>query len=251
MVKITPRPRRPLPERPVLIQSGELVLEGLYIRKNSEDMPALLSSPHPQFGGSMDSPYINELAYALARAEVASLRYNYRGVGASQGQWSEGKGELEDLAAAADVLLETFYAEQNEPAARDLVLAGYSFGSWLSLRQALNDRRVQRLLLVAPPINKEGYDFSALPNLRMQVGILVGDKDTFCPTKVLEKFLRDLSKKHPKWKPPEVYIVPEASHFFVRGLSNAGAAGARFLRTGHFAGENLPGGNPNDEIDLA
>lgn len=248
MVKIIPRPRRPLPERPVLIQSEELVLEGLYINRKREGRatPVLLNAPHPQFGGSMDSPVINEIAYALSREKVSSLRFNYRGCGGSQGVYEGGPGEMLDVAAASKFLLETYYeeAEFRKESKKGVVInapfsiAGFSFGSWVGFNNALKKtyphKNLERLLLVAPPLEKPEYDYSNLPKLKMEVGILVGERDTFCKIKTLENFLQQLEKKHPKWRRPQTYFVKNASHFFVQGLSEAGEAAAQFLTKGRF-----------------
>lgn len=248
MVKIIPRPRRPLPERPVLIQSGDLVLEGLYINRKREGLatPVLLNAPHPQFGGSMDSPVINEIAYALSREKVSSLRFNYRGCGGSQGAYEGGPGEMKDEEAASRFLLETYYdaPKDRKETKKGVVIsapfsvAGFSFGSWIGFNNALKKtyphKHIERLLLIAPPLEKSEYDFADLPKLKVEVGILVGERDTFCKVKTLENFLAKLEKKHPKWQRPQTFFVKNASHFFVQGLSEAGEAAAQFLTKGRF-----------------
>src|SRR5688572_5794068 len=93
-------------ERMIPVRSGELHLEGLYHRGRLLP-PCVVAAPHPQQGGSMDSPVVAELAWAITRAGHATLRFNYRGVGASQGSFSGGPGEIDDLEAAVDQLEET------------------------------------------------------------------------------------------------------------------------------------------------
>lgn len=230
MVKIISRPKHPIPERPVIIQSGDLCLEGLWIRKKEEFLPCIINSPHPQYGGTMDSPYLNELAYILANGEVSSLRFNYRGTGASQGEYSGSEGEQADMRAAMDFLLESVSENSST-----LVAAGYSFGSWIAGLVAQKDPRIRRTLLVAPPILK--YDFSFLPNIKTSIAILVGDQDEFCPLDQLDLLLKDLSRKFPQWDLPPVFEVPDASHYFVRGLSIAGTVSASYLMHGKFPEE--------------
>lgn len=129
-------------ERPVVIPAGEVCLDGIYLRGQA---PALLiASPLPAAGGTMSSPVINELAYAAAYAERASLRLDYRGVGASEGEPSEALADqVADLREGIEFLLETVGGEE-------LALAGYESGCWAALAAAAGDARVDRLLLVCP-----------------------------------------------------------------------------------------------------
>ena len=226
MVQIIPRKQRPVPERPVIIQSGEHCLEGLFINKENDHWPALLNSPHPHFGGNMDSSLLNELAYALSKENISSLRYNYRGVGGSQGESQGGEAEVQDMVSAMDFLLDSTHGDKNGA----MVSAGFSFGSWIAYKVAQQDQRIRRTLLVAPPI--QSFDFSDLPKIKTSLALLVGERDQYCPVNELQKLLAHLKTKNSFWKEPLLFVVPEASHYFVRGLSQAGRVGATYLRTG-------------------
>ena len=135
-------------ERPVLIASGEICLEGLYHR-GEKSRPALLLPPHPRLGGSMDSPVVAELAWALTRAGHPTLRMNYRGVGASQGAWEEGAHDLRDVRAAVEHLAETTGAA----AEGGIALVGYSYGAHLALQALAVGLRAAAVVLIAPPIS--------------------------------------------------------------------------------------------------
>ena len=228
MVDLKPRPMRPIPERPVIIQSGENCLEGLLINKKTDFLPALFNSPNPKFGGNMNSTLLNELAYALNQEGISSLRYNYRGVGASQGESLGNEEEAKDMMAALEFLLESTTGNLQDP----LVVAGYSFGAWIAYLNAKVDHRIKRTLLISPPIEK--LDFSNLSRVKGSLAILVGEKDHFCPVDTLKDFLKNLADKNTSWKPPAVYVVLEASHYFVHGLNEAGKVGAHYLQKGKF-----------------
>jgi len=225
MVRVIPRPKRSVPERPVIIQSGDLCLEGLWIQKEIEFLPCIINSPHPRYGGTMDSPVLNELAFALANQGVTNLRFNYRGTGASQGQAEGGMGEIKDMVAAINFLLASIPENHSS-----LVAAGYSFGSWVASQVAIDDPHIRRTLLIAPPILN--HDFQFLAQMKTSWAILVGDRDKFCPLEDLEKLLEKLADQNPN-KPP-VYIVSGASHYFVRGLQQMGAAAMHYLCYGKF-----------------
>ena len=105
---------------------------------------ALIAPPHPLYGGSMDSPVVSEIAWASARAGIAALRFNWRGVGASAGLASgETRDADADYAAALAHLAETVPGK--------VVACGYSFGAAAALRAARLHPRIGRVLLVAPP----------------------------------------------------------------------------------------------------
>ena len=134
-------------ERAVAIplEGGEQALEGIFIAGVDDDaMGVVVAAPHPLYGGSMDSPVVNEIAYAARKAGLASLRFNWRGVGASAGVISGEADDADaDYRAALQHLLETV------PGA--VVAAGYSFGAAAAVRVAAGEPRIRRLLLLAPP----------------------------------------------------------------------------------------------------
>jgi alpha/beta superfamily hydrolase len=120
-------------------------LEGVFAGGAAgETRGVVLAPPHPLYGGSLESPVLSELAWAAARAGLVSLRFNWRGVGASAGAPSgDGSDADADYRSALDHLAETVGGP--------LVAGGYSFGSAAAVRAAAAEPRVERLLLVAPP----------------------------------------------------------------------------------------------------
>lgn len=132
-------------ERPVVVPAeGGACLDGIFLRGSAP--PLLCVSPLPGAGGSMLSPVMNELAYAAAWCGRGSLRLDYRGVGASEGQLAPGlEPALQDLTHGLEHLLESI------PGAATLALGSFDSGCWAALALARRDPRVDRLVLVCPP----------------------------------------------------------------------------------------------------
>ncbi|HBP19094.1 MAG TPA: hypothetical protein DEA08_15070 [Planctomycetes bacterium] len=160
-------------ERPVVIPSAGICLDGIYLR-GAGSTPLLVASPLPGSGGSMASPIGNELAYAAAYAGCASLRLDYAGVGASEGEPS---GDVSDAAAnlslGLDFLLETTGAEA-------AAAAGIGSGAFAALELARRDERIDRLVLVAPPWEEAGEDQTLPVDLpRPTLLVVAGDEPGF------------------------------------------------------------------------
>ena len=210
-------------ERSVVVKSGALLLDGLYHRGDQRP-PCVLAAPHPALGGSMVAPVIAELAWALAQAGHATLRFDYRGVGASQGRsrqtldrqgrqpLAELSEEAEDLLAAADQLTAT--------AGGPLCAIGYSFGAGVALSKA-NDDRFDRLVLVAPPTAM--IDFSALAGVEKPVLLACPEEDPICDRAELTRLIEPLGGK------ARIFVVPESDHVFRRGLPELGHEVVRWL----------------------
>lgn len=163
---------------------------------------ALIAHPHPLHGGTLDNKVVQTLARSLAELGYLALRPNFRGVGASEGRYDEGKGEVDDLAA---VLAHA----RREHGAAPPVLAGFSFGAAMQARLAarLRDetRTPERLVLVGIAINH--FDAPPVPADTLLVH---GERDETVP---LESVL--------DWARPQdlpVVVVPGADHFFHRRL---------------------------------
>ena len=149
-------------------------------------------------------PFVRTLARALRRQGAATLRFNFRGVGTSRGQFAGGKGEAEDAGAALRALAERF---PDTP----LWMVGFSFGAFAGLRAAALDSGVCRLAAVAPPV--DWYDFSFLEAERRPVLIAQGGRDEVVDPDSVRRF-RARMERGPEW-----LWFPEADHFFTDCLS--------------------------------
>jgi alpha/beta superfamily hydrolase len=200
-----------LKERAVVIALGDgtLALEGIYLAGAGSDAGgAVIAAPHPLYGGSMESPVVNELAYACQRAGLASLCFNWRGVGASAGEPSGEAADADADYSAAALHLETTVSGP-------LVAAGYSFGAAAALRVGAQHPRVRRLLLVSPPPSL--LDAAALEGFRGAVLMLTGERDAIAPARALE----DLAARLPR---ATLRVVADADHFFMAGLGEISRA---------------------------
>jgi alpha/beta superfamily hydrolase len=196
-------------ERAVAIPVGDggLVLDGIFV---SGDDPtrsgAVIAAPHPLYGGSMDSPVVNELAHAAHKAGMASLRFNWRGVGASSGAPS---GAPEDAAADYAAAFEHLESTVSGP----IVACGYSFGAAAALGATRAAPRAQRLVMVAPP--PPMLDPQALAKVPGGVLVIAGEKDAIAPPDSLEPLIASASGGR-------LVIIPDADHFFALGLADLG-----------------------------
>lgn len=193
----------------------EGALEGIFMPVSEPNgAGAVVAPPHPQYGGSMDSPVVNELCWACAKAGVASVRFNWRGVGASTGETSGDPAQADaDFAAAL--------AHVAESVPGPVIACGYSFGAAAALRAALRHPRIERLLLVAPPpalLDAEG--FRALERRAL---VLVGQEDGMAP-------LSELSALCDGAADTRIEVIPEADHFFMTGLADVARLSAAWLQ---------------------
>jgi uncharacterized protein len=180
-------------------------LEGIFTGVASADSGgAVIAPPHPLYGGSMDSPVVSELAWACQSTGHASVRFNWRGVGASGGATSGDPDQADADYAAALAYLE-------DTVAGPLLAAGYSFGAATAVRAARANPRVRRLLLVAPP--PALLDAASLARFRGHVLAVVGSRDTFAPIAELATLLGGDERRR-------LEVIPDADHFFASGLSD-------------------------------
>jgi alpha/beta superfamily hydrolase len=162
------------------------------------DIVAVCCHPHPLFGGTMQNKVVHTLARACQDQGVATVRFNFRGVGASAGVHDDGVGESEDAAAVAD------WARETTGAAR-LWSLGFSFGGFVAYRLATM-RDASALVTVAPPVQR--FDFTKLPVPACPWYVAQGDRDELVNHESVLAWTRTASP------PPEVHILPGAEHFF-------------------------------------
>ena len=160
----------------------------------------VLCHPHPQFGGDMENPVIHSGVHAAVEAGFSTLRFNFRGVGESEGAYAEGIGEREDVRAAVECLASTL----GKP--RPLIMLGYSFGAWVGSPVAVGDHRVKAMVVVAPPL--EMLDFGFFRGCEKSKLIVAGNRDLYCPLHLLEKWYQTLDE------PKSLLLIEGADHFF-------------------------------------
>jgi hypothetical protein len=180
-------------------------LESRYHHEARRDAPiAMILHPHPQFGGTMNNQIVYSLYYAFVERGFSTLRFNFRGVGRSQGYFDNGPGELSDAASALDWL------QLQNPDSSCCWIAGVSFGTWIAMQLLMRRPEVDSFVCVGPPANL--YDFSFLAPCPSSGLLVNGDKDRVVPTaSVAEMAVKTKVQKGIKL---EHAVVPGANHFF-------------------------------------
>jgi alpha/beta superfamily hydrolase len=192
-----------MPEVIIAGPSGRI--EGRYHHNKAPGAPiAVLLHPHPQFGGTMNNPIVHALYYAFAKRGFSTMRFNFRGVGRSQGVFDNGAGELADAAATLDWL--QIYNRD----ARTCWIAGVSFGAWISMQLLMRRPEISGFITIAPMANH--YDFSFLAPCPASGLIVNGDKDVVTPPPEVASLVAKL--KTQKGIAIEHKVVPGANHFF-------------------------------------
>jgi uncharacterized protein len=178
-------------------------LEAIYRpRTERAERVALVLHPHPQFGGTMHNKVVFRAAKALQESGFETLRFNFRGVGSSTGEYSEGKGEYDDAVIALEYLI------NDQPLAREVIIAGFSFGSVIGLRLGCADERVHRLIAIGVPSRMGNLDFlidCGKPKL-----FIHGAEDEVAPLGPLAEFLSRL----PDGSDYRLVQIAGAGHFF-------------------------------------
>jgi alpha/beta superfamily hydrolase len=188
-------------ENQVTFRSGGLTLEGLLAHGGGSPPAAVVCHPHPSYGGSMFNSVVEAILAAMWQLGYATLRFNFRGVGASEGEHDRGMGEVDDAAAAMAFILA-------QPGVRkdNAVMAGYSFGAMVALSAGYARAEVSRIVAVALPIGMT--EASVPPGASKPLILVSGDRDSYSPVAALTA-LRDKTGKS-----AQLEIIKGADHFF-------------------------------------
>jgi hypothetical protein len=189
----------------VIFNGPEGRLEGRYQHSKRPNAPiALMLHPHPQYGGTMNNKVVYTLFHAFVRQGFSVLRFNFRGVGRSQGVFDRGEGELSDAASALD-WLQTY--NDSSPSCW---IAGFSFGAWIGMQLLMRRPEINGFVSVAPPANM--HDFSFLAPCPSSGLILQGDKDEVVPEPSVKRLVDKLSSQ--RGIAIDYRVVSGADHFF-------------------------------------
>lgn len=175
--------------------------------------------PHPLFGGSLTNKVIHTVSRAFLAAGAISIRFNFRGVGASSGAHDQGAGETRDLLAVVA------HARDRWPQ-RPLWLGGFSFGAWVSLR-AQAALAPALLVSVAPPVGR--WDFAAIEPPRCPWLVIQGDRDELVEMAAVSRWLEDVARQPSV--APQLLQLAGADHFFHGRLHEVKDAVADFVAT--------------------
>ncbi len=206
-----------IPGEPQTIESGALKLEALlHLPQGEPPFPGIvICHPHPQYGGDMYNGVVGAVLQACLDSGVAALRFNFRGVGQSEGQYEGGVGEIADVGAAVDHL-ETL---QQIDSAR-VALAGYSFGATMALNYANTHPDLAAVIAVSQPT-------VAGPRVEIYLDppllIVAGDRDQYCDVDLLSEYRSQLGQD------VTLEAVPGVDHFWWGSFDRLGAIVSSFL----------------------
>ena len=189
-------------EEKCILQSQAYELEGL-LDKSSRGQAVIITHPHSLYGGSMHNPVVEAIRTAFKNNGFTTLRFNFRGVGNSQGNFDNGRGEQEDVRAAITFLVES--------GANAVNLAGYSYGAWVNASFIVNhSARVSEMIMVSPPV---GFiDFGSIETINCLKLIVTGNQDDIAPADLIRDML-------PGWNPDARFeIIDGCDHFYVGHL---------------------------------
>ena len=181
-------------EERIFFESKGLKLEGM-LADGPVEMGVVICHPHPLYGGSMHNNVVKAVAHAYQEVEYSTLRFNFRGVERSEGEYGNGVGEQDDVKAALKTL-----------GKKNMDLAGYSFGAWVNALGLAKFEEAQRLILVSPPVSV--IDFSFLEYSSKIKLVICGSRDEIAEYKKVEKML-------PKWNDQALFrVIQGADHFY-------------------------------------
>lgn len=204
----------------IIFNGPEGRLEGRYVQRTKKGTPiAMILHPLPQLGGNMSNPVTYQLYQNFLERDFTVLRFNFRGVGRSQGSFDHGVGELSDAATALDWL------QSFNPDARQCWIAGYSFGAWIGMQLLMRRPEITGFLSIAPPANL--YDFSFLAPCPASGLIVHGDEDKIVPKDSIEKMVERLQAQ----KGIEITYdnIPGSNHFFDSHMSELNKSVNKYL----------------------
>ncbi len=190
----------------VIFNGPEGRLEGRYHHSKRPNAPvALLLHPHPQHGGTMNNKIVYSLYKNFVGRGFSSLRFNFRGVGRSQGRFDNGQGELSDAASALD------WMQTQNPNTTSCWIGGFSFGAWVAMQLMMRRPEIRGFISIAPPASQ--HDFSFLAPCPASGMILHGDKDEVIPQSSVDKLAQKLQKQ--KNIKIDYRTIEGSDHFFL------------------------------------
>jgi len=185
-------------EERIFLEADGLQIEGLFEDFQGEK-GVVISHPHPLYGGSMHNNVVQAVAQAYREQGYSTLRFNFRGVEKSEGDFDNGNGEKEDVQSALQYL--TKFGKTK------IDLAGYSFGSWVNALGIEAFKEAERLIMVSPPV--DFIDFGFLKHSPKIQLVICGTLDDIAGYKKVEKML-------PLWNHEATFRVIEgADHFYL------------------------------------
>ena len=184
-------------EEKIEFSSESLAIEGL-LEKNSETSGAVITHPHPLYGGNMHNQVVMAITRVYQKLGYTTLRFNFRGVGASQGSYADGVGEQQDVRSAIAYLTDLGIDR--------IDLAGYSFGAWVNAHLNCRHEGIANMVMVSPPVAFIGFEsVNGIDCLKL---IVTGSRDDIAPADLIKQ-------SYPQWNPEaHLEVISGADHFY-------------------------------------
>ncbi|HET6469408.1 MAG TPA: alpha/beta hydrolase [Geminicoccaceae bacterium] len=193
----------------VIFNGSDGRLEGRYVHGDGPTPPlAMVLHPHPQHGGTMNNRIVYSMFRMFQRRGFSTLRFNFRGVGRSQGVFDHGQGELRDAAAALD------WMQSHNPNSSGCWVAGFSFGAWVAMQLLMRRPEIQGFMCASLPANM--YDFGFLAPCPTSGLIVHGERDTVTSTEAVTKLVTKLSQQ--RGITIDFEVIDGSDHFFNRHM---------------------------------
>jgi alpha/beta superfamily hydrolase len=204
----------------VIFNGADGRLEGRYVHGQGPNPPlALILHPHPQHGGTMNNRVVYSQFHMFARRGFSVLRFNFRGVGRSQGVFDHGQGELRDAAVALD------WMQNHNPNSNVAWVAGFGFGAWIAMQLLMRRPEIQGFICASLPANM--YDFSFLAPCPSSGLIAHGGRDNVTPTESVVKLVNKLSQQ--RGITIDFHTIDAADHHLVNHIEELEEACEAYL----------------------
>ena len=204
----------------VIFNGPEGRLEGRYHHSPKANGPiALVLHPHPLHGGTMNNKVTYALYQTFVKRGFSVLRFNFRGVGRSQGQFDSGIGEMSDAAAALD------WMQTHTPNTSTCWIGGFSFGAWIAMQLMMRRPEIGGFISISPPA--EDCDFTFLAPCPASGQIIHGEKDEVVPKDSVDKLAAKISSQ--KNITIDYDVIPGADHFFSKDMDTLNSLVGNYL----------------------
>lgn len=199
-------------EEKIQFMSEKYRLEGLYCKKG-DNKGAIIVHPHPLYGGDMSNPVVESLTNSCIKNNISTIRFNFRGVGGSQGTFGGGIDEQNDVLGAIALL--------QEQGMSSLILVGYSFGSWVLAHMQELPEAIDGMIFVSPPVAFMPFrnDIS-IPKLNL---VITGEEDELAPAESVRDSLLTWNSD------AKLEVIDYADHFYYDRFAELGAVVSAFL----------------------
>ena len=199
-------------EEHIFLKSQLLQIEALADIKPGKKA-AIMCHPHPLYGGDMYNPVVDAVVTAYSQKGYSTLRFNFRGVGSSEGTYGNGIDEQEDVLSAME-----YFGSLGKS---NIDLGGYSFGAWVCASGLKNWKQVKRLVMVSPPLAFMSFGFLTYdPRIKLIIG---ADMDDIGPVDMIAEMLKT-------WNPDILFkIINNSDHFYAGKKAEIGHIVENFL----------------------